>query len=271
MESLITITDSGKMEVFKQMDGVVAQVLGSDLQGKFEKAYLVSTAIQKLREGLTDEYMRPIMAMQGSKLGFKTDKDKEGGYLMNVVKDCVIDATLIGLSVAGNEFNIIGGNMYPTKEGMKALLRKIDGLVYDITFQLPRMSETSAAVTAVVNWDFKGGKGQKELQIPIKVNKFMGVDGVIGKATRKASYWLYNHITGNDFGEGDVMDIEHVQVSTTTKSPEEAEMERFRNALEKCSMLTEVVELEKQLAPEFAEMVWMETENKKANIEQSNK
>jgi hypothetical protein len=63
------------------------------------------------------------MALQGSNLGFKTDKDKTGGYSEAEVKTCLIDAVLLGLQPTGNEFNIIASQMYPTGVGFGALIK----------------------------------------------------------------------------------------------------------------------------------------------------
>ena len=45
----------------------------------------------------------------------------------------------------------------------------------------------------------------------------MGADAVIGKATRKARYWLFSFLTGTEFGEGDVLDVEFRNVKTTAQ------------------------------------------------------
>ncbi|MFK5282891.1 hypothetical protein ACI3PL_25325, partial [Lacticaseibacillus paracasei] len=80
------------------------------------------------------------MALQGNRLGFKTDKDKSGGYPESVVKNCLIEAVLLGIQPTGNQFNIIAGNMYPTKEGCGYLLNNFKGLSYNLVCSLPRIN-----------------------------------------------------------------------------------------------------------------------------------
>jgi hypothetical protein len=213
-------------EVVKQIDEKVVTILGSHTMRAFEKAYLISDAIEHLKEVLTDEYMRPIMSLQGSRLGFKTDKDDRGGYDINTVRVCLIDAVLSGVQPTGNQFNILEGNMYITKEGFKFLLDGIEGLKREITFEMPRMDSAkgSGAVVANIRWTINGQENIQKIDIPVKVKPNTGVDGIIGKATRKASAWLYNTINGTDFGDGEVADAEVVS-SKRNRTPFDSTLE----------------------------------------------
>lgn len=206
--------------VATKLNQSVMNVLGQDKIMGFEKAYLVSNAIGELKELLTPEYMKPIMNLQGNKLGFKTDKDKEQGYKEDVVKNCLIEAVLYGLQPTGNQFNIIAGNTYATKEGMGYLLSKIQGLRYEITPELPRINAQSAAVVMNIEWTLGGVHNSKKVDIPIKLNQYMGADAVLGKATRKARKWLYDTITGNEIPEGDVSDLVIIAKSGDEKKKE---------------------------------------------------
>lgn len=195
--------------VLKLNDTIKQGYESNKLQG-FERAYVLANATKQLKDLLTKEYMQPIMMLQGNKLGFKTDRDTSGGYDENVIKNCLIEAVLTGVQVVGNQFNIIAGNCYITKEGFGYLLNNVDGLDYEITAKLPRINadSTSAAIVMVVEWSFFGGeKHLKELDIPIRMNKMMGTDAVIGKATRKARHWLYNRISGLEIAEGDAEEL----------------------------------------------------------------
>lgn len=219
-------------EVAEKINLAVQSVTGKEGLAGFERAYLLAEGIQQLQVLLTPEYMAPIMAMQGSKLGFKSDKDKNGGYPMETVKNCLIEAVLMGLQPYGNQFNIIAGNMYMTKEGAGHILNNYRGLKYDIVIGLPRVNEskTSAAVEATINWSLKGETNSKLIPIPIKMDSYTSLDAVIGKATRKARAWLISTITGIEVGEGDVTDDQgHVNVvsSKIKKTDQEAEKERI--------------------------------------------
>jgi len=194
-------------EITTKLNNSVASVIGNQAIVGFEKAYAVANAVMELRELLTDEYMKPIMALQGNALGFKTDKDRASGYSVSEVRNCLIEAVLYGLQPYGNQFNIIAGNMYATKEGCGYLLSKIQGLNYDIVPELPRINQTSAAVVMNVTWTINTVQQVKKLDIPVKVNSMMGTDAILGKATRKARKWLYDTIMGCELPEGDVSDV----------------------------------------------------------------
>lgn len=216
-------------EVTKRLDGAIKEVLGSQTLMGFEKANTLSSAIGVLQECLDDEYMKPIMALQGNKLGFKTDKDKDGGYKVHVVKNCLIEAVLTGVQPTGNQFNIIAGNCYITKEGFGYLLKNIPGLKYTLKFGIPEIKPQGAIIDVIVKWKMKEEDEQSEtLSLPIKVNKFMGSDAVIGKAERKARAWLYNTITNNEIADGDVdtndvstVDVAHEEVKETQEEKDE--------------------------------------------------
>jgi hypothetical protein len=210
-ETLPTNTD-----VSKVLNTTVSSVITDKTLMGFEKAYQIASATAKLKELLTADYMKPIMALQGNKLGFKTDKDDKGGYDINIVKNCLIEAVLTGLQPCGNQFNIIAGNCYTTKEGFGYLLKNMIGLAYEIIPLLPRVNadKTSAAITMKIEWTINGEKNEREIEFPIKMNAYMGTDAIIGKATRKARAWLYNTINDCEIADGDISDIPHEVVGT---------------------------------------------------------
>ena len=118
------------VEKSKSIDEVVLSVIGKKGLAGFEKAFLVSTAIDALDSLLDNEYMKPIMKLQGTALGFRTDKDRNGGYSLEDVKRCLKEAVLKGYQPTNNEFNIIAGNMYPTKNGLERKANEWHGLKY---------------------------------------------------------------------------------------------------------------------------------------------
>lgn len=215
-----TTKESKRTEIAQQLNNNVLTVIGSKSIIGFEKAYMVSDAIGQLKVLLTNEYMKPIMNLQGNRLGFKTDKDDKGGYTEDQVKNCLIEAVLTGVQPTGNQFNIIAGNCYITKEGFGYLLNEMKGLTYQITFSLPRINpeKTSAAIVAKIKWNLEGKACEQEIDIPVKMNAYMGSDAVIGKATRKARAWLFNNITGVEIGDGDIEDAKAETVSSKMNS-----------------------------------------------------
>lgn len=221
-------TENKFLSISRVIDSEISTVLASNVNG-FQKAFVMSSAIDIIKEQLSDEYMKPIMALQGSSLGFKTDMDtikkqvnnkwiteKGPGYPMEIVRECLIDATFRGLEVTGNQFNIIGGVMYSTREGFGALLDKMHGLKKNFTYTSINqpLGQKVAYVKVRIDWQFDGDNPLKqEIEFPIKSNEYTSYDALIGKAERKAKRWLYNTIKGTDISDGDVNDIPHVDIT----------------------------------------------------------
>lgn len=222
-----------QLSVIKKMSEAVSGVFSDQTLIGFERAYRIAGAVEQLRELLTPEYMQPIMKLQGSRLGFKTDMDKlKGGakgpgYSMEIVRDCLIEAVLLGVQPYGNQFNIIQGGCYLTKEGFGYLLKNMPGLTWKITPSLPRINSTSAAVEMKIEYTHNGIKGSGVVDIPIKVNEYMGADAVLGKAERKARAWLHRTVTGSEAPEGDIMDIDYQTMKSTIKGEPEITHEQL--------------------------------------------
>lgn len=237
-------------QITKKIDNEILNVIGSNSMLGFEKAHIVANAIGQLKELLTVDYMKPIMALQGNKLGFRTDKDKTGGYGMDVVKNCLIEAVLIGLQPTGNQFNIIAGNMYPTKEGCGYLLAKFHGLKYDLVCSLPRINaeKTGGAVDVTIKWTLNGETNEKVIPIAIKIDSYTSVDAIIGKATRKGRAWLLSTITGVEVTDGEVEDTNAKVMQSTIKTQAEKEKERLTQMLNDCKTVADV-EFMQQMNP----------------------
>lgn len=198
-----------QQEVAIALDDAVFQVIGADAILGFRKAFQVANATKQLKELLNDEYLEPIMLLQGNRLGFKTDKDTSGGYAKSIVKNCLIEAVLTGVQPYMNQFNIIAGNCYVTKEGFGYLLSNIKGLKYEIIPMIPKVEGTQATIVMRITWSIGASETEvREIEFVIKVNSYMGADAIIGKATRKSRAWLYNQVTGVEVGDGDAAEVE---------------------------------------------------------------
>lgn len=180
----------------------------SNMTNNFTKAFTVARCVSQLKQALTPAVMEPIMELQSSPLGFRTDRDTKGGYDLATVKEVLIEAVMAGLMPCGNQFNIIGGRMYPTKEGFTYLLGQIADLSYTINQGVPVSKNGGAIVHTEILWsrDVTGASRpcKKVLDIPVRVNNGMGVDAILGKADRKAKCWLYNNLTGKTLNDGEV-------------------------------------------------------------------
>jgi hypothetical protein len=209
------MSENKNTAVALKLNEAVGSVLNqTNLQG-FERAYATAQSIEVLKTLLTPEYMAPIMQLQGNRLGFKSDKDKSGGYPMDVVKNCLIEAVLMGLQPFGNEFNIIAGNTYATKEGVGRLLATWKGLKYSLICGVPKPNPDgkSAVVEVTIKWTINNESKEELIPISIKMDAYTSVDAMIGKATRKGRAWLLSAISGIEIVEADVTDAEFMDVT----------------------------------------------------------
>ncbi len=184
-------------------------------QPAFMRAIRMAFGIKTIRGALTDAFMNEnIMPLQNSALGFLTDKP-EGGYPLNVVRDCLCEALLRGFQPVNNEFNIIAGRFYGAKNGYERNVREFPGL-RNLEFELavPHLvADKGALVAAEARWTHAGEKhvlrcealqGGMDTRIPVRVNSGMGPDAILGKATRKLLARVYAKLSG----AGDILDEE---------------------------------------------------------------
>jgi hypothetical protein len=144
------------------------------------------------------------MPLQGSSLGFRTDKDSQGGYPEAVVIECATEALLRGLRLTGNEWNIIGGRCYVAQAGCARLVSTYPGLT-DLEHApgVPVMGNGGAIVEYTMRWKLDGVAMGMTRRIPVRVNGGMGMDAVLGKAKRKMLAAVYERLTGSVLSEGE--------------------------------------------------------------------
>lgn len=214
------MSENKNTAVALKLNEAVGSVLNQTNLLGFERAYATAQSIEVLKTLLTPEYMKPIMLLQGNRLGFKTDKDKSGGYPMEQVQNCLIEAVLMGLQPYGNQFNIIAGNMYPTKEGIGSLLAGWKGLKYSLICGVPKPNPDgkSAVVDVTIKWEINRESKEETIPFSIKMDAYTSVDALIGKATRKGRAWLASAISGIEITEGDVTEIAYTDVTSKKAS-----------------------------------------------------
>ena len=237
-----TITVRASKDTLARMEDI-ASACGisavSAIGNKFERALMMAAGVNELRKLLTPELMKDIMALQGTPLGFRTDKDRDGGYPVDTVRDCAIELILRGGSLVGNEMNIIAGRCYLTKEFFQSAQRQFPGLT-DLRIDLATTGQTqqgTALVTAFATWKLNGvsdsmscavatGPDGKpvDMRIPVKINSGMGPDAIIGKAERKMRARIHTRITGTNFSEDEPEASRPAIVSTGSRTADLAAM-----------------------------------------------
>ena len=213
-----------KLQQLQQIDEVTTdfyEIVNADEKSP-AAAIIRAAAMQQLREMLTDDIMQPIMALQGNKLGFITDRDrrkgpggyvKGDGYPLEIVRDVTIWAAGNGARMVGNEINIIAGNGYLTREYFG---RKLDDLLgpenWSILPEVPRIvrnpdGKTGALVTGKLHWRDSAGEHTETLQLAIKGDEYASTDAYIGKYERKARKFILERCTRRRYSDGEAGDI----------------------------------------------------------------
>lgn len=182
------------------------------------RAIGIASAIDGIRDILNkSDLMKPVMALQNTKLGFKTDR--RDGYDLRTVTDCAIEALMNGLQLTGNHFNIISGGMYMTQEGTAHKLRTMKGLTgLKRKYGVPMAKNGGAIVECSATWKMHGVADSLECTIPVRVSEKQGVDAILGKAERKLNARILSQITGSEIADGEVDGADAVEVSFTDTS-----------------------------------------------------
>jgi hypothetical protein len=186
-----------------------------------KRAVSLAAGIEAMKRALPDALVERIfMPLQGSPLGFVTDKDKEGGYPIDVVRNCMIEGMIKGASPINNEINIISGRCYLAKNALKRMVNDWPGLSgLTLTPQVPQMvGDKGALVSMRASWLLNGKPCElvrginketgEDTRIAVRVNSGMGVDAILGKAERKMFAAIYAMLTNGALtvDDGDVID-----------------------------------------------------------------
>lgn len=233
------------VKVCKDIESVVADTelaLKGDA-GKITRAFKMAAGMKAIRAMITDQMMNEfVMPLMNNPVGFKTDKDpkrpqwdkknncykKIEPYAMEVVKDCIITVMLKGGNLIGNEFNIISGQAYFTKEFFMRAIGNLPGVTDVVSSPgVPKLAgDGKALIRYGLSWKVNGvaaclkdADGNKGRVFEIRTDSFSSTDQIIGKADRKAYAAAYRQIVGSELAppEGDVDDV--VQGTVVASEP----------------------------------------------------
>ena len=196
----------------KQFELACKSAEGLQTHNNFGAAFQTVNVVILLRQALTDEVMDAVfMPLMNTKIGFLTDHTgKARGnrpplqpYGREIVRDAIIDAVTVGLMPTGNQFNIIGERMYPTKEGYTALLRRLGVKYFIETGYDKSQAEGFAEIPCKITYSYGGERNAFSITATVKKDSYSSPDQIRGKAERRAKKALYEYITGCDFGDAD--------------------------------------------------------------------
>ncbi len=177
----------------------------------FSSALALSNGIKALRGLLDDEIMSEIMNLADTPLGFLTDrgtKPERERYQVHEVRDAIIEASLRGFRVAGNEFNIISSRFYAAKNGLHRKVVTYPGVTdFKEFLGVPKLSgDRGAIVSAKATWLKDNIKCELSREFAIRVNSGMGADAILGKCQRKLYAAVLNRLSGIVTPEGEIDD-----------------------------------------------------------------
>lgn len=196
----------------KQDEFVLACKEAGQLQlvNNFGAAFMATAVITRLRSLLTDEMIEKVFRpLADTRVGFMTDRrptaknPRPTPYSNAEIRDAIIEGATLGLLPTGNQFNIIAGRMYPTKEGFTALLTKM-GVKYIISVGADtNRIQGYAEMICRVDYSYNGEKNGFNLTATVRKDDYSSPDQLRGKAERRAKKALYEYITGCDVGDAD--------------------------------------------------------------------
>jgi len=182
----------------------------------FSAAIQTASAMNDLRELMTEDVMSPMMQLMNSPLGFLTDRDpnktdregkRQDPYHWKVVRDCLIEGMLRGFAPVGNELNIIASRFYAAKSGLRRRVTQFPGIAdFRDAYDVPRSSDKGAIVKCRATWQIDGKTHEIEREFAIKGYPSTLLDAYVGKAERKLLHAVFQRLTGQNIPAGEVTD-----------------------------------------------------------------
>lgn len=193
------------------------------------RTLVLGAGINQLRQLFTGEILKQFVELANTDLGFRTDrppgaKDKDGKplkpYTDEQIRDCVIEAAIRGIQPTQNEFNIISGRCYPTKNFYRRMVRDFEGLTnLRDTYGTPIERGAAALVPCKARWKLNGQEdvidcSAEGTMIVVRNNKGMTADALLGKAESKLMKRVWGRLTNSKqdsldayYGDGDDDDV----------------------------------------------------------------
>lgn len=160
--------------------------------------------------GAIRRYWPEIAPLKDTPYGFATDEStrQHGPYTPQQIQQALAHGILLGGMPTGGEITVISGRAYLSLPHFERWSRECEGLT-DLVITpgvptLPGGDGGTALVEATASYVYRGvpttitwSKGQAfDGRIPVKVNKGMGPDAVLGKARRKILAAIRKRVQG---------------------------------------------------------------------------
>lgn len=188
----------------------------------YEKSIAYGHYLTEIKNQIVGKPLEIIKSLMNTGIGFKTDRPNSKDntvYPDEIIKNCVVQAIMHGLRIHGNEFNILGGNFYATKEGLDRIVHNNPLLEEKVKEKIKAFIQSDKtgiwAFTFEYSYKLKGEQKTTE-EVTVYVKGKMGnydipFDAVMGKAKRKLYKTVYNEMT-QGFKLEDADDIDDIEV-----------------------------------------------------------
>jgi hypothetical protein len=231
--TVLTESEKRQMSSISRVVSAYRTYLANPQLDELERALVQSKAIAAIEQLLTPEILQEFMRLMDSPYGFKTDRGSGSAnkgappYGPDTVRRCLIQAWLSGAKVTGNQFNIIAGNCYLTKEFNRIRILETEGVSnLQLTVGPPqRFGERTAVCEAMAEWTYFG-KPQSlkflktaELDARIVVNAYStsGPDEIRGRVESKLYQRVLHVLTGLNHDTVDVIEADTIEGSISQK------------------------------------------------------
>lgn len=221
---MVPVSEETALAIQKANEAAMA-AFGSGSSGNIIAALQVAESMENLRR-LFDEpaIQARITALQDTAIGFRTDCDPKvwnkkknaynEKYPYEVVKDCAIEAGLRGLQLVGNQWNIISGRTYCTKEGFEFLIKGLKHITdFKVNLGVPANKPGGVIIECEGSWNNDGKPQSLKSSIPVKSDDYSSADQLLGKATRKFLKRCYEMMTGNIMPEGEADEVGQIEAA----------------------------------------------------------
>lgn len=166
---------------------------------------MAGQAMARLQSAFGPEILDMIRPLANTQNGFKTDRgpgSNKPPYDDRVLAECCLGAILRGVQFVGNQFNIIAGQCYITREGYEYLIKRFPGFQW-IKPEAGTAKELNGGyiIPMKAEWSVRGVKDSMESEIQVRKDSYSTIDQALGKAHRKFFKRVYERITGRvDYG-----------------------------------------------------------------------
>ena len=213
-EEEITLSESNQA-LIKAVD---ACAIARDHKNHIVQSLAIASGVNQVKAALSAGSWELIESLMNTHIGFVTDKNPDKKvynkdkkewiapipYSKEVVINCVAEALSLGLYLHNNEFNIIAGRCYPAQAGFKRKLsefKRSTGIQTEIIAHIPQRTGSSYLSKCTVSWTKpKEEKEVRELSWDLQA---FSVDAALGKVQKRASQWLFNELTENNWGSSE--------------------------------------------------------------------